>query len=64
MPPRTWSSRPCCAWPLAPWPSALGLDGAEAACDAAELALGELGLDAPGWRTVLALALAPSPAPV
>jgi hypothetical protein len=44
--------------------STLGQDGAMAACDAAEQRLGELGLDAPGWRTVMRLALDPSPASV
>ena len=41
-----------------------GADGALAASDAAELRLGELGLDAPGWRAVAERALAVRPAPV
>jgi class 3 adenylate cyclase/tetratricopeptide (TPR) repeat protein len=44
--------------------SELGRDDATAASDAAELRLGELGLDAPGWRTVMRLALDSSPASV
>ncbi len=42
----------------------LGRDDATAARDAAELSLGELGLDATGWRTVMRLALDSSPASV
>jgi class 3 adenylate cyclase/tetratricopeptide (TPR) repeat protein len=44
--------------------SSLGAPEAGAACDAAEQRLGELGVDAPGWRVVTDLALTPRPAPV
>ena len=44
--------------------SVLGQDEAGVAGDAAERRLGELGLDAPGWRTVMRLALDASPASV
>jgi hypothetical protein len=44
--------------------SRLGAPDASTACDAAEFRLGELGLDAPGWRNVMRAALAADPAVV